>query len=208
MEAWESPHMFLGVQRVWGNEPSHFQVNSHFGNWSPKWILESSKRNYKHQNPLFGKFLYIIRKLLKHTCLKWACITHLDIWNTSYDQKKGWELNWQFDSWALKDGNRLDFLSCRWHATYRWKPLAKGYNFAYGPHRNWRSSREVMGPQSHGNPNSGNFWTPTWESWDKKPFGCGPCGETQRILQGGRWWLPPSLGYGEYCESEVTHGLS
>jgi hypothetical protein len=33
--------------------------------------------------------LYIIEKLLKRRCLKWARIVHLDIWNTSYDQKKG-----------------------------------------------------------------------------------------------------------------------
>jgi hypothetical protein len=28
-------HMLPGVQRVWGNEPSHSQGNSHFGRWSP-----------------------------------------------------------------------------------------------------------------------------------------------------------------------------
>jgi len=37
--------------------------------------------------------IYIIEKLLKLRCLKWAYITHLDIWNTSYGQKKGWESN-------------------------------------------------------------------------------------------------------------------
>jgi hypothetical protein len=38
--------------------------------------------------------------------------------------------NWQFDSWPLKVRNRLDFLACMWHATYCWKSLDKGYNFA------------------------------------------------------------------------------
>jgi len=33
--------------------------------------------------------LYIIGKILERRCLKWACIAHLDIWNTSYGQKKG-----------------------------------------------------------------------------------------------------------------------
>jgi len=73
---------------------------------------------------------YIIEKLLEHTCLKWAHIAHLDIWNTSYGQKKGWESNWQFDSWPLKVGNRPNSLACRWRVTYRWKALDKGYNFA------------------------------------------------------------------------------
>jgi hypothetical protein len=33
--------------------------------------------------------LYIIENLFKRRCLKLARITHLDIWNTSYGQKKG-----------------------------------------------------------------------------------------------------------------------
>jgi hypothetical protein len=63
-------------------------------------------------------------------CLKWACIAHLDNWNTSYGQKKGWKSNWQFDSRPLKVENRPDSHACRQHATYRWKTLDKGYNFA------------------------------------------------------------------------------
>jgi hypothetical protein len=122
----ESYHMLSGVQRVWGNEPSHSQVNSNVGSWSPKWTPESSERNCKGQNSFPCRVLYIIRNILKHTCLKWACIAHLDIWNTSYGQKKGWESNWQFDSWPLKVGNRPDFLACRQRATYRWKALKKG----------------------------------------------------------------------------------
>jgi hypothetical protein len=31
-----------------------------------------------------------------------------------------------------------------------------------------------MGRQSWESPNFGNFGTPTWESQDKKSFGCGP----------------------------------
>jgi len=74
---------------------------------------------------------YIIGKLLERRCLKWACITHLDIWNTSYGQKKGRESNCQFDSRPLKVGNWPDFLVCRWRETYRWKDFNEGYyNFA------------------------------------------------------------------------------
>jgi hypothetical protein len=101
-------------------------VNSHVRSWSP----ESSKSDCKGQNSLDWSVPYIIEKLLERRCLKWSCMIHLDIWNTSYGQKKGWESNWQFDSWPLKVKNRLDFLACRWHATYRWKDLDEGYNFA------------------------------------------------------------------------------
>jgi hypothetical protein len=38
--------------------------------------------------------------------------------------------NWQFDSRPLKVKNRPDFLACRCIATYGWKALNKGYNFA------------------------------------------------------------------------------
>jgi hypothetical protein len=57
-------------------------------------------------------------------------MTHLDIQNTNYGQKKGEESNWQFDSWPLKVGNRPEFLVCMWHATYFWKALDEGYNFS------------------------------------------------------------------------------
>jgi hypothetical protein len=50
--------------------------------------------------------------------------------HTSYNQKKGRESNWQFDSQPLKVKNHPNFLACRWRATYRWKALDKGYNFA------------------------------------------------------------------------------
>jgi hypothetical protein len=38
--------------------------------------------------------------------------------------------NWQFDSRPLKVGNRPDSLVCRQRATYCWKALDEGYNFA------------------------------------------------------------------------------
>jgi hypothetical protein len=62
--------------------------------------------------------------------------------------------------------------------------------------------------QSPRSPNRDNFETPLWESQDKEPLRRGHGGATQRILYGGRWWLPPSLGHGESSESKVTRGLS
>jgi hypothetical protein len=74
----ESHHMVSGVQKVqkvWGKEPSHSQVNSHCGSWSPK----SSKHNFRGQNPYVWRVLYIIGKPLKHRFKKWAHIACLDI---------------------------------------------------------------------------------------------------------------------------------
>jgi hypothetical protein len=93
--------------------------------WTPK-CLES---NCKGQNPMAQRVPYTIGKLLKRRCLKWARMTHLDIWNTSYGQKKGRESNWQFDFRPQKVKNRLYFLMYRWCATYHWKAFDEGYNF-------------------------------------------------------------------------------
>jgi hypothetical protein len=49
-----------------------------------------------------------------------------------------------------------------------------------------------MNAQSLGSPNRDSFETPLWESRDKEPFERGRDGVSQRILYGGRWWLPPS----------------
>ncbi len=95
-----------------------------------QWTLESSEGNCKGQNSWVQKFLCIIRKLLKLKFWKWARMTHLNIWNTSYGQKKGEESNWQFDSRPLKVKNQPNFFYYRWCPTYHWKALNKGYNFA------------------------------------------------------------------------------
>jgi hypothetical protein len=95
-----------------------------------QWTLETQRPIWGGQNSMACGVLYIIRKLLERRCLKWARTAHLDIWNTSYGQKKGRESNCQFDSWLEKVRNRPDLLGCRWRATYRWKSLDESYNFA------------------------------------------------------------------------------
>jgi hypothetical protein len=56
-------------------------------------------------------------------------MSHLDIYNPSYGQKKGRESNWQFDSRPLKVGNRPKSNVNRWIAIGRWKALEEGYKF-------------------------------------------------------------------------------
>jgi hypothetical protein len=95
-----------------------------------RWTPETAESDCRGQNPMACGVLYIVGKLLKRRCLKWARIAHSDIWNTSYGQKKGRESNYQFDSRPQKVKNRLNLLSCRGRATYLWKALDKSYNFA------------------------------------------------------------------------------
>jgi hypothetical protein len=65
-----------------------------------------------------------------------------------------------------------------------------------------------MNTQSPGSPNQDNFGIPLWESQKKVPFGCKCGGEAQRIISGGRWWLPLNPGRGESSESRVARDLS
>jgi hypothetical protein len=131
--------ILLGVWKSVRNEPTHSQVDSH----TPQWtftlgvgvLMESLRspefleNHLKGQNSLDWKFPYTIENRLRCRCLYWACIFHLNTYNTSYGQKKGWELKSQFDPWSLKVRNHLELRVCRWHATYHWKALNEGYNF-------------------------------------------------------------------------------
>jgi len=147
-----------------------------------QWTPKSLRNNYKGPNPLVWKVLYIIRKLLKLRCLKWAHITQLDFWNTSYGQKKGRESNWQFDSQPQKVGNCPDFLTNKWRATYRWKALDEGYNFTSGLISIEGLHTKLWGPKVTGVLTLAISGTPIWESRDKMPFRCGPRGKAQSIL--------------------------
>jgi len=70
-ETWE-------CRRVWGNEPSHSQMNSHFGSWSLGGFPNLQRAISGGQNSLDCVVPYINGKLLERRCLKWAHITHLD----------------------------------------------------------------------------------------------------------------------------------
>jgi hypothetical protein len=100
------------------------------GTWESVGTPKTSEFDCKGQNISHYGILYIIEKLSKCRCRKWASMSHLDICNTSYDKKKGRESNWQFDSRPLKVGNRPDPGACRWSATHRWKALDESYKFA------------------------------------------------------------------------------
>jgi hypothetical protein len=153
----------------------------------------------KAQNTSHWGVLSVIGKVLKRRYRKWHRIGHLDICRPSYGQKKGRESNWQFDSRPLKVGNRpLPDLRIE-SAIRRWKDLNKGYKFGSDLVAIRLRNRALWAPKVPGlHPRQfwDNFGTPTWESREKEPFGCSLGGVVQRILYGGRWWLPPSPGRG------------
>jgi hypothetical protein len=65
------------------------------GTWESPRTAESLEFDCKGQNTSHWGVLHIIEKLSKCRCPKWGRTTHLDIYNTSYGQKKGRESNWQ-----------------------------------------------------------------------------------------------------------------
>jgi hypothetical protein len=112
-------------RKVWGNEPPHSKVSSHFGNWT----LECLQSNCRGQNPLNWGVPYIIEKLLECKCLKWVAWPIWILKTQVMAKRRGRESNWEFDSRPLKVENCPDFLACRWRATYRWNFFDKGSNF-------------------------------------------------------------------------------
>jgi hypothetical protein len=102
-----------------------------------------------------------------------------------------------------KVGNRPESDVCRRSATWRWKVLKESYKIASDLILIRGLSKKLWMPKSPGSPNRDSFGTSPWESWEKVPFRCSLRGELQRILYGGRWWLPPSLGRGESSESKL-----
>jgi hypothetical protein len=96
---------------------------------TPLW-LECSELDSKGQNTSHWGVLGVIGKVLKRRYRKCSRIGDSDICSPSYGQKKGRESNWQFDSRPLKVRNR-PLPDVRFErATWCWKDLDEGYNFA------------------------------------------------------------------------------
>jgi hypothetical protein len=133
------PHQLSNHHRIFRCKLSqpHFEGNVRSPLTLPKMGLGSPPGLPKTQNSIAGVktprievFFIPLENVSKCRCPKWPRMSHLNIWNTSYGQKKGRESNWQFDSWPLKVGNQPDFGVCRWNATHRWKALKESYKFS------------------------------------------------------------------------------
>jgi hypothetical protein len=100
-------------------------MNPHTPKWAPILRVGVPMDSQIFRGRLQGSKLIGLKSPLYHwkslglRCLKWACMTHLGTYNTSYDQKKGRESNCQFDSQLLKLKNRPYSLVFMWCATCR-----------------------------------------------------------------------------------------
>jgi hypothetical protein len=117
---------------------------------------------------------------------------HLNTYNTSYGRKKGRESKCQFYSRPLKINNQPEIHVCRWHVTYCWKALNKGYNFALklalikGLHKKlWTSKMAKV-------PILGISKLPTWEFWEKWHVGVAPVASHKECYKGESGGFPNS----------------
>ncbi len=122
------------------------------------WELESSgtpeclELDSKRQNTSNWGVLSVVGKVLKRKYRKCPRINNLHSCSPSYGQKKGRELNWQFDSRPLKVRNRPPPDVRFGSATWRWKGLDNGYNFGSDPCCDSTLQSGVMAVQSSGSP--------------------------------------------------------
>jgi hypothetical protein len=175
------------------------------GTWESSGTPETSEFDCKNQNTLHSGVLYIIGKLLKCRCRKWACMGHLDICSISFGEKRP---KVKLVIWTTKSQESTRPRCVQVECNTPLESSQGELQVCFRPHPNRKHEQKVMSLQSLKSPNRNNFEIPPWESWDKKPFGCRCRRETQRILYGGRWWLPSSPGRGESCEFRVARGLS
>jgi hypothetical protein len=113
------------------------------GTWESSGTPKTSEFDCRNQKTLPWGVFHVIGNLLNCRCLKWPCMSHLDICSTSYGKKKGEVSNWQFDSRPLKVGNRPDPGVCRWSVTHRWKAFKESYKFALDLIATWGLSKEL-----------------------------------------------------------------
>jgi hypothetical protein len=158
-------------RKVWGNEPSHSQMSSHFGTWSPNGL---------------PNFQRIIARVKTH----WIKLFHISLkssWNVDVWNGFAWPI-WTPKTQVMvkrRAGNQIGnltptiknqksprFLCMQVACDIPLKSSWQGLQCFSKPHINQRSVDKVMGPQSCKSFDFGNFKTPTWESRDKMPFGC------------------------------------
>jgi hypothetical protein len=144
------------------------------GTWESTGTPKTSEFDFKGQNTSHWGFLYIIAKLSRCKCRKWACMSHLDICSTSYDKKERPRVKLAIWLPTTKSQESTRPQCVQVNCNTPLKSSQWGLELFFRPHRNQRSTQEVMCLQSHGSPNCCNFRTPTWESQKKKPFRCGP----------------------------------
>jgi hypothetical protein len=196
-EARESHHILLGVQENVREWTLTLLRQLPLWEMESQWTHRISESDFRGQNSMACDVLYIIEKILKRICLKWAHITHLDIWNTSYGQKKGQKSNCQFDYRPEKVKNRPDLVVCKQHVTYRWKALDESYNFASDRTSIWCLIAKLWGSKVAGVPIGAILGLPLGSPGKENHLDVGSVERWKVYYKGEGGGFPPSSGRGE-----------
>jgi hypothetical protein len=84
----------------------------------------------------------------------------------------------------LKVKNWPDFLACRWHATYHWKDLGKGYNFSLDLISIGGLHTKLWDPKVVGIPTLATWM---WASWKGTEYTIR--GKVLASPKSGPWWV-------------------
>jgi len=96
---------------------------------------------------------------------------------------------------------------CRWHATYHWKALNECYNLTLDLISIEHLLAKLWGSKVVGIPTLAISILPFGNPETKNHLDVGLVERHRVYYKGERWWLPPSSGRGESCESELPVGL-
>jgi hypothetical protein len=110
-------------------------MNSHISKATPTWGIGVPK-----DSQIFREWLQRSKPIgLKSSLYHWKVIeTYMSKMGLHHPfghlKHKSWpkeRMGVKLADWLLTTKSRewLDFLACKWHATYRWKALHEGYNF-------------------------------------------------------------------------------
>jgi hypothetical protein len=114
-----------------------------------------------------------IKHVLKHRCLKWPCIVHLNLICMSYDQKKGRESNWEFDSRPQIPGKKGPNEVWLRRAIHHCKGLLRAIRYFLHIFKTNLIWKIYEWPK---------FWDSRSPNFGKVTFGCSICGEAHNIL--------------------------
>jgi len=183
--------------QVWGWSPTLGKVGGLESSGTP----ECSELNIKAQNTSHWGVLGVIRKVLKRRYRKWPRIGNSDIWAQVMGKRRAGSQTNNLTPDHKKSGIDL-FPTSPWKVQHGVGKLSTRATTLIQD-----SSRSEFGARSYGCSkfrefSRDTFGIPFQESQQNVPFGCSLRDQPQKILYGGRWWLPPSPGRGESCVSK------
>jgi len=167
-----------------------------------QWTLEISENDLRGQNSMACSVLYIIGKLLKRRCLKWARISHLEFETQVMAKRRAGSQIANLTPNQKKSGIDSIYLAADnvWHIVENL--LTRATTFLQTAPRSEVCSQSYGAPKSRESPLAGFQDSHAGVPREKSHLDVGPVKRRgPKYTIRGRWWLHPSPGRGESCVS-------